>query len=55
MRRKIISNDYASFTVTYTSEIPERTIKYIGKMLLVIDLAEYILKYHLEEPKYLNM
>ena len=36
----------------YAFEIPERTIKNIGKMLLVIDLAEYILKYHLEEPKY---
>ena len=38
-----------------TSEIPEWTIKNIGKMLLVIDLAEYILKYHLEESKYLCM
>ena len=37
------------------SEIPEQTIKNIGKMLLVIDLAEYILKYHLEEPKNLGM
>ena len=37
------------------SKIPEWTIKNIGKMLLVIDLAEYILKYHLEEPIYLCM
>ena len=44
LRRKIISNDYASFTV-----------KNIGTMLLVIDLAECILKDHLEEPKYLCM
>ena len=27
----------------------------VGKMLLVIDLAEYNLKYHLEELKYLCM
>ena len=28
----------------------ERTIKNKGKKLLVIELAECILKYHLEEP-----
>ena len=42
----MISNDYASFTVKNTC---------IGTMLLVTDLAECILKDHLEEPKYLCM
>ena len=55
LRRKLITNDYACLIYSDASKIPEQTIKNIGKKLLVFDLVEYILKYHLEEPKFICM
>ena len=55
LRRNLITNEYASFAVMPPKYKCTETDCQKCRENAVIDLAEYVIKYHLEEPKYICM